>query len=288
MVSYLLALLCAVVACWLALFQAGRWQQRRQVLNRLNHRGGSPEDESRNAEMESLSSRLTAAPIIQGDYREMFSALRMTGRDVEKIQVIYLLVCWALPIVLLLLGALFSGFVAAMLLAAIGFIGSRRYIRSLATKACYQQNLEAIELAQMLAMLLEAGLTIERGFRVAALQARPLIPTLAYRLDRFNRLMESGADRSEALDDIGEGREIPVLYGLTRLLKQSGALGGAITESIEQLINEAQDVERSQVKEQVNRIGAKMTVIMMVFMMPALFIIIGGPAGINIVQALTR
>ena len=78
------------------------------------------------------------------------------------------------------------------------------------------------------------------------------------------------------------------LHSLTRLLKQSGALGGAITESIEQLINEALDVERSRVKEQVNRVGAKMTVIMMVFMMPALFIIIGGPAGINIVQALTR
>tara|TARA_B100000676_G_scaffold311767_1_gene382916 strand:- start:2428 stop:3294 length:867 start_codon:yes stop_codon:yes gene_type:complete len=286
--SYLLALLFAVVACWLALVQAGRWEQRRRVLERLNQRGASAEPEARNVVMEGISSRLTASPFMRDDYKEVFKALRITGREPEKIQVIYLLACWLLPVMLLLLGALLAGFLGAMALGVIGFIGSRRYIRSLAGKACYQQNLEAIELAQMLAMLLEAGLTIERGFRVAALQARPLIPGLAFRLDRFNRLMESGADRSAALDDIGEGKDIPVLHSLTRLLKQSGALGGAITESIEQLINEALDVERSRVKEQVNRVGAKMTVIMMVFMMPALFIIIGGPAGINIVQALTR
>ncbi len=288
MASYLLALLFAVVACWLALVQAGRWEQRRRVLERLNQRGASAEPEARNVVMEGISSRLTASPFMRDDYKEVFKALRITGREPEKIQVIYLLACWLLPVMLLLLGALLAGFLGAMALGVIGFIGSRRYIRSLAGKACYQQNLEAIELAQMLAMLLEAGLTIERGFRVAALQARPLIPGLAFRLDRFNRLMESGADRSAALDDIGEGKDIPVLHSLTRLLKQSGALGGAITESIEQLINEALDVERSRVKEQVNRVGAKMTVIMMVFMMPALFIIIGGPAGINIVQALTR
>jgi len=286
--SYLLALLFAVVACWLALVQAGRWEQRRRVLERLNQRGASAEPEARNVVMEGISSRLTASPFMRDDYKEVFKALRITGREPEKIQGIYLLACWLLPVMLLLLGALLAGFLGAMALGVIGFIGSRRYIRSLAGKACYQQNLEAIELAQMLAMLLEAGLTIERGFRVAALQARPLIPGLAFRLDRFNRLMESGADRSAALDDIGEGKDIPVLHSLTRLLKQSGALGGAITESIEQLINEALDVERSRVKEQVNRVGAKMTVIMMVFMMPALFIIIGGPAGINIVQALTR
>ena len=75
---------------------------------------------------------------------------------------------------------------------------------------------------------------------------------------------------------------------MTRLLKQSGALGGAITESIEQLIDEALDIEQSLIKEKVNRVGAKMTVVMMIFMMPALFIIVGGPAGINIVEALTR
>ena len=288
MVSYFLAILCAAAACWLAIFQAERWQRKRHVLNRLNHRGASTDEVSSDVVVGGIYSRLTASPLIESDYKEAFDALRLTGRSPETIQIIYLLVCWLLPLLLIALGLIVSGPLGAMLVGSISFIGSRRYIRSLAGKARYKQNLEAIELAQMLAMLLEAGLTVERGFRVAALQARPLMPSLAYRLDRFNRLMESGADRGTALDDIGEGKDIPVLYGLTRLLKQSGALGGAITESIEQLIDEALDIEQSLIKEKVNRVGAKMTVVMMIFMMPALFIIVGGPAGINIVEALTR
>ncbi|MEQ3724527.1 type II secretion system F family protein [Alcanivorax sp.] len=288
MVSFFLAILCAAAACWLAVFQAGRWQRRRLVLARLRQRGLSWEDGPRNDVPEGLVSRLTTSPLMQSDYKEAFDALRLTGREAERIQTIYLLVCWSLPLMLVVLGAMVAGFFGAMFLGAISFIGSRRYIRGMGRKACYQQNLEAIDFAQMLSMLLEAGLTVERGFRVAALQARPLIPGLAYRLDRFNRLMESGADRSAALDDIGEGKDIPVLHGLTRLLKQSGALGGAITESIQQLIDEALDVEKSQIKEKVNKVGAKMTVVMMIFMMPALFIIVGGPAGINIVEALAR
>ncbi len=238
--------------------------------------------------MSGLSHRLTRIAFIRQDFNEVHEALKITGRGADSIQNTYLLVCWLVPIVTTVIGGFIWSFFGALALGATGFIGARRYVRAVARRSCYQQNLESIELAQVLRMLLEAGLSIERAFRIAAIQARPLIPSLVYRLDRFNRLMDSGADRGDALDDIGEGKEIPVLHNLTRLLKQAGVLGSGITESIAQVVAEAQEVEKSNVKEQVNKLGAKMTVIMMVLMLPALFIIIGGPAGINIVQALTR
>ncbi|WP_262459959.1 type II secretion system F family protein [Alloalcanivorax balearicus] len=276
----------ACVAAWLALFQSRRWEQRRNVLERLNLQRG--DEERGNLALSSLSHRLTRIGFVRQDFSEVQTALKITGRSSENIQNTYLLVCWLVPIVMTVLGGLVWGVLGALAFGAIGFIGSRRYVRAVAKRSCYQQNLESIELAQVLRMLLEAGLSIERAFRIAALQARPLIPSLVYRLDRFNRLMDSGADRGDALDDIGEGKEIPVLHNLTRLLKQAGVLGGGITESIEQVVTEAQEIEKSHVKEQVNKLGAKMTVIMMALMLPALFIIIGGPAGMNIVQALSR
>ncbi|WP_181950538.1 type II secretion system F family protein, partial [Alloalcanivorax xenomutans] len=69
---------------------------------------------------------------------------------------------------------------------------------------------------------------------------------------------------------------------------QSSQLGAGVSSSLEQIIQEARDVERSKLKEETNRIGAKITVVMMVFMLPALFIIIGGPAVISIADALSR
>ena len=109
---------------------------------------------------------------------------------------------------------------------------------------------------------------------------------LSARLDRFNRLMESGAERSQALDELGENRRIPVLRNYVVLMKQSSQLGAGVSLSLDQIIEEAQNVERNRVREETNRIGAKMTVIMMAFMLPALFILIGGPAVISIAEAL--
>ena len=100
--------------------------------------------------------------------------------------------------------------------------------------------------------------------------------------------MESGAERNQALDELGENRSIPVLRSYVMLMKQSSQLGAGVSSSLEQIILEARDVERSKLKEETNRIGAKITVVMMVFMLPALFIIIGGPAVISIADALSR
>ncbi|EKF74352.1 hypothetical protein A11A3_09135 [Alcanivorax hongdengensis A-11-3] len=289
MVNLWLALLCALLALWIALVKSRTWERRQRVLTRMNEGDKAGRDEeSRNLLLASLSRRLTSSAFVSDDYDEIYAALKLTGRSAERIQVIYLVSCWVLPMVMLVIGILVAGLGGAIVLGALGFIMPRRYIRAVADRARYRQNLEAIELAQVMRMLLEAGLSIERGFRIAALQARPLIPTLAYRLDRFNRLMDSGADRSAALDDIGDDKTVPVLHNLTRLLKQAGSLGGSVTESIEQIILEGQDVERSRIKEQVNKIGVKMTIIMMAIMLPALFIIIGGPAGISIMEALSR
>ena len=51
---------------------------------------------------------------------------------------------------------------------------------------------------------------------------------------------------------------------------------------------EAQHEERSKLKEETNKIGARMTIIMMIFMLPSLFMLIGGPAVLSILDAFQR
>lgn len=291
MIELYLALILALAALFIAVVKIPAWLRQGAVLRRLRvgmEQRGSDKKHNEEAIKIGFIGRLLASGLIKGDYEELLPFMRVTGRPVAELQVQYLLVCWLLPAIAAVLGAIFLGPLGAFFGVVLFFIGSRRYLRTVGGRAKNQQNLEAIELAQVLKMLLEAGLSIERAFRISAIQARPLIPTLAYRLDRFNRLMDSGSDRGAALDDIGGDKEIPVLYNLTRLLKQSGSLGGAITGSITQVIDEAHKIQQSRVQEQVNKLGAKMTLVMMGLMLPALFIIIGGPAGMNIVQALSQ
>ena len=288
MVSLIIAILLAFLALWLALSRAEIWRRRERVAERILQRPDEDGPAPQSAMLMMLSRRVTTSSFAKADFREMADALRLTGRSTESIQTIYLLTCWMLPIGASMLGLVLGGIVPFMVLLAVGFILPRRVIRGMGRSSCRRQNLEAIEFGHILRMLIESGLSIERAIRIATLQARELMPTMIYRLDRFGRLMEAGADRSEALTEMGGDRNVPVLYNLTQLLKQGSRLGGGITGGIEQIINEGQNIERNRIKEDVNRVGAKMTIVMMVFMLPALFIIIGGPAIVSIGQALSR
>ncbi|MDC0661256.1 type II secretion system F family protein [Marinobacter sp. SS21] len=281
------ALALAFAAVWLALVQGPRWRLKARINARLNRRAAGDEEVARSW-IFGLATWYTELAAVRGDYQEMAESLEITGRTDERIRTDYLLMCWLMPALAILFGFALTGVIWGTLVAVVAFLLPRRLIRSMAVAAEKQQNLEAIELCHMTRMLMEAGLSIERALRLASVQARPVMPMLSGRLDRFNRMMEAGADRTEALDELGRNRRILVLRNYVALMKQSSKLGARVSGSLDQIIHEAQQNERSRLKEDTNRIGAKMTIIMMVFMLPALFTLIGGPAVMSIAETLGR
>lgn len=281
------ALLALVAGGWVIL-KSREWESRARISGRMRTSPDSSEDTASRNAFEKLAWRLANSPLTRDDFLEVQHAVFAMGRSAGSAQLIYFFFCWVLPAVAIFLGFAFLGILGGMLCAAAAFILPRRIIRGMGRSAEKQQNREAVELCHMTRMLMEAGLSLERVMRMIAAQARPLMPRLVLRIDRFNRLMESGAERNQALDELGENRSIPVLRSYVMLMKQSSQLGAGVSSSLEQIILEARDVERSKLKEETNRIGAKITVVMMVFMLPALFIIIGGPAVISIADALSR
>ena len=277
------------IALWLLLFKAREWEMRARVHARLNDTSGThTESDDGGFWLWRLSGALTESSLAASDYEDIRVALKGMGKTREQSQVIYLLSCWFLPVFVAIIGFVFFGALGGLVASAGGFILPRRTIRTMGTQAEMRQNLEAVELCHLTRMLMEAGLSLERVLRIIGVQGRPLLPILITRIDRFNRLMKSGAERSQALEELGENKRIPVLRSYVVLMKQSSQLGSGVSHSLEQIIEEAQNVERNRIREETNRIGAKMTVIMMAFMLPALFILIGGPAVVSIAEALTR
>jgi|TARA_R100000501_G_scaffold8120_1_gene16718 tight adherence protein C len=286
-VWFVSAVVISALSIWVAWVKGPQWARRARINARL-HRLADQDEESSSFWLMRLASQFTESSIASGDFQEIREAYAATGRSREQAQLLYLVFCWIIPAIVVVIGFFVLGPIGTMLLAALAFILPRRAIRTMGKNAEQRQNLEAIELCHLTRMLMEAGLSLERVLRLVANQGRPLLPMLSTRLDRFNRLMESGAERTQALDELGENRRIPVLRNYVVLMKQSSQLGAGVSLSLDQIIEEAQNVERNRVREETNRIGAKMTVVMMAFMLPALFILIGGPAVISIAEALSR
>ena len=282
------SLLAGMVSIGVARYLAPRWAVQARIKKRLANQGVSEQADSFSDWLTGYSKRFLALALVRTDFEELDLALETSGHSDSRRQLLYLSLCWLLPAVVVVLSLAFLGSVATAVAIPIGFLLPRRIIRAQGRRAEQRQNLEAIELCNLTRMLMEAGLSIERALRLIAVQARPIVPGLSLRLDRFDRMINSGAGRNEALDELGKNRRIVVLCAFVNLMKHSGALGTGVSVSLAQIVREAQHQERSRMKEATNRIGAKMTIVMMVFMLPSLFLLIGGPAVLSIVESLAR
>ncbi|MCH8498273.1 MAG: type II secretion system F family protein [Marinobacter sp.] len=282
---FVLAAMFALAAVWMLLEKAPQWYLRARIHARLYRVDADDEPPATFLLARALTS-ITNNAMIAGDFSECQESLDAAGYSPVSTQLIYLVAGWLVPAALTLVCALMFGAIGGLLALGVGFIGARRLIRNLGHHAEFRQNLEAIELCHLTRMMMEAGVSLERSLRIIERQARPVIPMLARRLNRFNRMMEAGAERSSALQElIGSNKRIPVLRNYVSLMKQSGKLGSGVAESLTQIVEEGRRTERNRVKEATNRIGAKMTVVMMVFMLPSLFILIGGPAMITLMES---
>ncbi|MEQ9547816.1 MAG: type II secretion system F family protein [Marinobacter sp.] len=280
------ALLVALLSLFVGIVGAPSWSMRARINARLTKQRLVDDDPDSESALGDLVFWLVGLRLFAGDFKELEPAFETAGRTAYQARKYYLITCWLMPLLVLVTAIVLFSTLVSVLLVVFAFYIPRRAIRASGTFSEKQQNREAIELCHITRMLLEAGLSPERSLKLIASQARDLMPRLIHRVDRFNRVMESGADRTVALDELGRNRNITVLRSYVTLMKQSGTLGSRVSGSLDQIIEEAQHEERSKLKEETNRIGARMTIIMMVFMLPALFIVIGGPAVLSILDTL--
>lgn len=284
----LLAIIVAVLAIIAGLLGSPFWAIRSRVKARLNHRRLAADDAGDESPLSDIIFSLVDSGLMASDFKELEPSLDATGRNAFQARRYYLVWCWLFPIV----AGVVSFWMLDPVMAFIGFLLSfylpRRAVRSAGSAAEKRQNREAIELCHMTRMLMEAGLSPERSLKLISHQARDLMPLLIHRVDRFNRVMESGADRTQAFEELGRNRNLTVLRSYVALMKQSGTLGAKVAGGLDQIVEEAQHQERSKLKEETNKIGARMTIIMMVFMLPSLFMLIGGPAVLSILDAFQR
>jgi len=73
-----------------------------------------------------------------------------------------------------------------------------------------------------------------------------------------------------------------------QLILQVHAHGGAVQEPLRQFSIRLREQRRSTLKEKVGKLSVKMTVVMMLTLLPALMLVLAGPAIIALASALTQ
>lgn len=133
-----------------------------------------------------------------------------------------------------------------------------------------------------------AGLGMTATVQRVAQELEFLAPELS---DEFNltaaQLQVSG-DVSKVLTDMAERIDMDSVRSLASTLTQSRQYGTPISEALRVLAASERTARRMRTEEAAGKLATKMTLPMMIFILPTVLLIVGGPAVLGLIQSFSR
>lgn len=190
--------------------------------------------------------------------------------------------------------SLFKGLAIGQVLAITGatVIGSvvLAYL-ILKSQADERQNAlekETMMLIQTTRMLWRVGLSLPKTLGIICEQLSELSPNCAKELSLAANKIESGQSQEEALYELINSCSAEGFKEYLIVIRQQSITGGSIDKSLDELYLLLQNRRRLSLQEQVNKISGKMSLVMMLFLFPALVLLAAGPSFFSMVQALNE
>jgi tight adherence protein C len=135
---------------------------------------------------------------------------------------------------------------------------------------------------ELLAICMEAGIALEGGLERVSKELKSSHPALAEELGRTWAEISILPDREQALSNFAVRINIPSVRSVVSMLVQSFRYGTPLVNGLRIAAAEIRSDQITNLEEKANRLPALMTVPVMVFIMPTIFLIVGGPAVIRI------
>jgi tight adherence protein C len=242
----------------------------------------------------------TVAQVVESlNLRQLFEAetsrirLRAAGLRTEKHLVTFLAARLIAPIVLGLIVFIYSSTVfadkvsptmriAAMLFGMIaGFYMPNVFLKNLVTKR--QQSIQSAwsDALDLLLICVESGMSIEAAITRVAAEIGLQSPALAEELTLTNAELSYLGDRIRAFDNLGKRTNMETVKSVTTSLIQSERYGTPLGSALRVLAQENRDLRMMAAEKKAGALPPKLTVPMIVFFLPVIFIILLGPAGIQ-------
>jgi tight adherence protein C len=172
---------------------------------------------------------------------------------------------------------------AAVLLAVIGFFGPDIVLRRKAAQRQTEIRRSLADTIDQMVIAVKAGLGLDAAI---ARVARSTDGPLADELSRAVQDTRAGVPRAAALQALAARTEVPELRHVIVALVQAERLGVPVAQTLQVQAGELRVRRRQYAEEQAQKLPVKILFPMVVCIMPSLFIVILGPAAINIMESL--
>lgn len=176
-----------------------------------------------------------------------------------------------------------------LLSAAAVFIGYKApdlYVSNTKTKRMNAIRLALPDALDLLVVCAEAGLTLDASMKRVASELAKASPELAEEFHLASIELGFLPERRQALTNLAERVDVPALRGVVTTLIQSEKYGTPLATSLRVLSAEFRNERLMLAEEKAAKLPATLTVPLILFIMPMLFIVLMGPATCQISEKL--
>jgi tight adherence protein C len=176
--------------------------------------------------------------------------------------------------------------VGVLVLAFFGYYLPHRVVEHLAIKRAEAIMRSFPDALDLLVAGTEAGLGLDAAVQRVAQEMEIAAPDLALELQIVVHEIAAGIPRAQALRRLADRASLEAINSLVNVLVQAEKLGTSVARALRVHAELVRKRRILAAEEQAARIAPKMTIAMIVFLMPTLFVVILGPAVVNLMRNL--
>jgi len=174
--------------------------------------------------------------------------------------------------------------VGALAAAGLGYIAPGYYIKNLVQKRAKKITLALPDSLDLLVICAEAGLALDAALTRVARELEPSYPELGEELGLTAVELTFLPDRRQAFENLNNRTNSPGVRGVVNTLLQTARYGTPLAQSLRVLAAEFREARITRAEEKAARLPAMMTVPMILFILPTLFIVLLGPAALGVID----
>jgi len=141
---------------------------------------------------------------------------------------------------------------------------------------------------ELLAVCVEAGLSLENALQRVVREMKKSQPPLAEELAMTWAEINILPSREQALLNLADRVDLPSVRSVVGTLSQTLKYGTPLARSLRVVAGDVRNDQLTQMEEKANRLPALMTVPVMLFIMPTIFLIVGGPAALKLMDVFAK
>lgn len=136
----------------------------------------------------------------------------------------------------------------------------------------------------LLVSSVEAGLGLDAAFRRVATEMEQASPDLAREFQLVNHEISAGISRVDALRHLEQRTGLEEVRSLVNMLAQADRFGTSVAKSLRTHAKITRQKRMSRAEEEAAQVSPKLTVVMIIFLLPVLMSVLMGPAIINVIN----